>query len=168
MTSLSDNEARHKEDPVLGPIERELRKGNFLIDDDRSLARIIEEDAAECSRLGIDLDSAYFTLERLLKDGRSGLGEPVIVDETFEVRVTEYRGALPCPWQDRFFAPKAVADAANLLSGVKLRFTPLGVHLAKEHGFFQGKGSPFRMEPAALKAFLQGARFEAPQEEHVP
>jgi hypothetical protein len=157
MTNSSEPSVRHKEDPILGPIERELRKGNFLLGEDRTLGQIIEEDAAACSRHGITRESVGRVLERLLRLGRLGFGDSVVVDGVFEVRVTEFRGALPCPWSDRFFAQKVVVDAVNLTNGARLRFTPLSVHLATVHGFFQGKGSPFRIDPALLGKFLEGA-----------
>lgn len=31
-----------------------------------------------------------------------------------------------------------------------MHFTPLDAHLIAEHGFFEGKGSPYRIEPKEL------------------
>jgi hypothetical protein len=30
----------------------------------------------------------------------------------------------------------------------------LNIHLIKEHGFFEGKGSPFRIEPSVLTKMI--------------
>lgn len=158
MTNLSNNIPNYKEDPILGPLERELRKGNFLTEDPRPLSRIIDDDAAECSRLNLHCESAGLVLERLIQLGRAGLGDPVVVDELFEVSVTEHRGALPCPWGDHFFSLKAIVESVNLSNRARLRFTPLSAHFIRRHAFFQGKGSPFRIEPTALVRLLEGSR----------
>jgi hypothetical protein len=47
-----------------------------------------------------------------------------------------------------------MVEAVNLKTGKRLRFTVLGWHLIQAHGFFQGKGSPFRIEPVDLNEFF--------------
>jgi hypothetical protein len=36
-----------------------------------------------------------------------------------------------------------------------LTYTPLDAHLIAAHGFFEGKGSPYRIEPADLIALYR-------------
>lgn len=154
MTSSSDTATTHTGDPRLARIEAYLRRRNFLKEDDRSLARIIEEDAAEVARLGLDLDDAIVKMKRLFDEGRKGMGDPVIVDDTYEVSVREDRGIIASPFEDHYAAPKAIVEAVNLNNGKRLRFSMLGWRLIGAHGFFQGKGSPFRVEPRDLRDFF--------------
>jgi len=154
MTSSDESPSTHTGDPQLAKIEKRLRRGNYLKGDDRPLAKILEEDASEVARLGMDLDQITSKMKRFYDMGRKALGDPVIVDENFEVTVREDRGILASPWGDHFAAPKAMVSATNLNTGKTLEFTILGWHLIRTHGFFQGRGSPFRIEPSQLDDFF--------------
>lgn len=154
MTSLNSREQRSAGDPVLAKVEKELRRGNYLKADDRPLSRILADDAALVAGLDVDLEEITFLMKRLYDEGRRGFGDPVIVDDTFEVSVREDRGILACPWQDHYPAPKALVSATNLKNGKSVHFSVLGWHMIQAHGFFQGHGSPFRIEPRDLKEFF--------------
>ena len=157
MTNSHDQHSRHTGDPRLLEIEQELRRGNYLRDDDRPLERILGEDAEIVSRLHMDLDEITSKMKRFYDLGREGLGEPVVTDDDFEITVREDRGIIPSPWGDNYGAPKAIIDVTNLRNGKKLRFSMLGWHLIRSHGFFQGKGSPFRIDPRELHDFFEQA-----------
>ena len=92
MTNSSDQTRQHTGDPLLSAIERRLRRGNYLKDDDRPLQHILEEDAAEVARLDMDLEEITNKMKRLYDEGRKGLGDPIVVDDTYEVTVREDRG----------------------------------------------------------------------------
>ncbi|MFH1117472.1 MAG: hypothetical protein V1792_26425 [Pseudomonadota bacterium] len=154
MTSSRDMPAPSTGDPLFAKIESVLRKGNYLKGDDRPLRRILDDDAAEVARLNMDPEAITSLMKRLYDEGRKGLGDPVRVDDMFEVSVREDRGILACPFRDHFPAPKALVTAINLKSGKTLGFTVLAWHMIRAHGFFQGKGSPFRIEPSDLKDFF--------------
>jgi hypothetical protein len=155
MTNSNDQRSQHTGDPRLVEIEQELRRGNYLRDDDRPLARILEEDAEIVSRLHMDLDEITSEMKRFYDLGREGLGEPVVTDDDFEISVREDRGIIPSPWGDHYAAPKAIIDVTNLRNGKKLKFSMLGWHLIRSHCFFQGKGSPFRIDPRELHDFFE-------------
>ncbi|NQT54365.1 hypothetical protein HQ576_20070, partial [bacterium] len=38
--------------------------------------------------------------------------------------------------------------------GATLRFTALSIHLIRAHGFYQGRGAPYRLEPTQLAELL--------------
>jgi hypothetical protein len=42
----------------------------------------------------------------------------------------------------------------NLRTGDEMVWTALNVHLIREHGFYEGRGSPFRIDPAQAKRAL--------------
>ncbi|MEW6530839.1 MAG: hypothetical protein AB1473_08400 [Thermodesulfobacteriota bacterium] len=156
MTNTSDRLSRLDRDLSLEEIEQELRRWNYLLGEDRPLAKLLQDDAAEVLRLGLDLRRVSAKMERLYREGRKGLGAPVLVDDSFQVTVREDRGIIPCLWRDHFASPKAIIEAVNLQNGKTLTFSVLGWHLISAHGFFQGKGSPFRMEPRVLFDFFEG------------
>ncbi len=157
MTNSRDEGSQHTGDPRTAEIEKELRRWKFLKDDDRPLARIIEEDMAEVAHLNMDLEEITARMKRLYDEGRAGFGDSVTVDDTFEVSVREDRGIIPCPFLDHYPSPKAIVEATNLKSGKKLIFSILAWHLIQSHQFFQGKGSPFRIEPQDLHDFFAGS-----------
>ena len=146
--------SQHTGDPRTAEIEKELRRWKYLKGDDRPLARIIEEDMAEVTHLDMDLEEITARMKHLYDEGRTGFSDAVRVDDTYEVSVREDRGIIPCPFGDHYPSPKAIVQATNLKTGKKLTFSILAWHLIQAHNFFQGKGSPFRIEPRNLHDFF--------------
>mgnify|MGYP000930069307 CR=1 FL=1 len=153
MTNLPDRQL--KADPTLFDTEQKLRQGNYLRGESRQLRRLLDDDAALVASLDVDMDHLTGQMERLYREAAPAFGDPVVVDGKYEVSVREDRGKTACPWGDRFFAQKAVVYAKNLKTGISIKFSLLGLHMLKRHGFFQGAGSPFRIEPEDLKNFFQ-------------
>lgn len=130
----------------------------FLGDDTRPLVDIIEHDEESMTELGITFEDLVNKMQYLLDEGRKGLGEPVTVDGTWIVRTDEARGHLPSPFEDGIFR-KVNAEVELLVdgkvSGKKMIYTDLSLHLIQKYHFFEGKGSSFRVEPAVAKEILQ-------------
>ena len=126
----------------------------FFGEDTRALPDIIQADEEAMRRLGLDFDHAADELERIIQEGGTGLGAPVSVDNVLQVTVEEVRGLIPCPFRDGRF-PKNVVRVARAASGAALLVSSLSVHLLRAHHFLQGRGSAFRLEPAALKQRLE-------------
>jgi hypothetical protein len=51
--------------------------------------------------------------------------------------------------------PKENVRVVNKKTGEEIRWTALNIHMIKEHGFYEGKGSPFRIEPLDLIRVLE-------------
>lgn len=135
----------------------------FLGDDRRFPADIVAEDEAEFARLGLDFADIASRLARLRDEGEKGLGEPVSVKKKWLVQTGDARGKLACPWEDGIFHKNGIS--VRLISRGKpvescaegeelLIFSDLSIHLMEAHHFLQGRGSPFRLEPSALKKIL--------------
>jgi hypothetical protein len=94
----------------------------------------------------------------LMDEGRKWLEEPVTVDSKWIVRVSEARGFLASPFEDGIFR-KVNAQVQHAPggepSGDEILFSELSIHLFEKYHFLQGKGSPFRLEPAKLKNVLE-------------
>ncbi|MEN6492380.1 MAG: hypothetical protein ABFC85_10365 [Rectinema sp.] len=137
-----------------------ITAAGFLGDDDRSPERIIEEDGIFFDELRLDFDVVSDKLEELQHRGEAGLGEPITVGKLL-VQSGDARGMLPCPWSDGFFHKNAVsvrpADVPieSCVEGEDmLIYSELSMHMLRVHHFCQGRGSPFRLEPALIKRLL--------------
>ncbi|MFW6189740.1 MAG: hypothetical protein ACOC7T_04825 [Planctomycetota bacterium] len=141
-----------KQTPQLQAVQRRMQPGaivkdGFLGEDRRSLAEILEEDQNTVSSLGLTHEQIADRMEYFTEKGKRGLGTTVTVDDDYEVRVQSVRGFLPCPWGHKGLYPKLNVFLKNLINGEELTWTGLEVHLIREHGFYQGRGSYFRIEP---------------------
>ncbi len=154
MTNSNDPESRHTGDPRLAQIEKRLRRGTYLKGDERPLGRILDDDAAVVTRLELDLEEIGNRMQRFYEIGRKEMGLPTVVDDDFEVIVREDRGILACPFGDHFASPKAMVEVKNLKTGITLKYSVLAMHLIHRHGFFQGIGSPWRIDPEELADFF--------------
>lgn len=126
-----------------------LSSAGFLGDDQRPLEEIIADDLAALARYDLAPGQVADLLDELHRAADEGLEAP---REAFggraAVRIVEGMGRISCPFGCGTRCHKAVVRV--VAGGLELEFTPLHAHLIREHGFFQGRGSPFRLEPAAL------------------
>ncbi len=125
----------------------------FLGEESRHLAEIIEADEGEFTRLGLDFESVAAELERLRDAGEGGLGEPMTVEATWVVQTGDARGKLPCPYEDGIHHKNSIW-LRRIDSGESLVYSDLSIHLLRAHHFLQGRGSAFRLDPAAIKRIL--------------
>ncbi len=126
----------------------------FLGSDTRSLSTIIDEDAQLLRSFEINPADLAERLRHFMEEGRKGLGEPVTVDSDWLVKTDEARGHLVCPWEDGIFR-KINVTVERKDNGEKLFFTDLSIHLLEAHGFLEGHGSSFRLEPESIKKILK-------------
>lgn len=125
----------------------------FLGTDTRSLSTILDEDSQSLRHLELDAAEVVARLRYFMTEGRKGLGEPVTVDEQWLVKTDEARGHLACPWEDGI-CRKINVTVERKDTGEKLFYTDLSIHLLEAHGFLEGRGSFFRLEPETLKHIL--------------
>ncbi len=81
---------------------------------------------------------------------KCGLGTWVRVDNNLEAKTDEARGFLPCPWPHIGRFAKRVTIVRRINTSDTIKWSDLNIHLIGEHGFFQGRGSTFRIEPKNL------------------
>lgn len=145
-----------KRSPEMQRLEEILRgspivAGGFLGSDDRPIEEIIEADAAELERLGYTPQQVANRMTELTSKAREGLGNSVQVNDRLEVRCDDNRGQLVCPWPTHELRTfKTVTTATRLDSGKSLQWSDLSIHLIADHGFFEGRGSHYRLEPHEL------------------
>lgn len=130
-----------------------LSKDGFLGADKRHIHDIIEADARTLAQFGVTREEIADALADLIEAGKKGLGQAVD-HGPFEITVFWERGLIPDPFGGRVRSPKLVATVTKKETGETFRFTQLSVHMIREHGFFEGKGSTFRLEPDDIIRFL--------------
>jgi hypothetical protein len=133
-----------------------LCREGFVGADTRPLQEILDTDRSTVERLGCTHEQLADRLRRVCEAAMAGLGTPVLVEDgrlTAEYR--EAMGYIPCPWADAARRPKGEVEITDPRTGRSLVCTPLSVHLIEAHGFYQGRGSRYRLEPADVAALFQ-------------
>jgi hypothetical protein len=135
-----------------------LREGNSVIE-------VIKADAAALTRLGIEPAAIASRLEELLERGSASEWEPVHVDHWL-VTVRRTRKLRACPWAKSNVDLCTVGVGALKLSSNDFEIrrqgdseavsgTGLCVHLIRDHAFFCGPGTRYRMEPETAGRVLK-------------
>lgn len=138
-----------------------ITRDGFLGTDRRNLIDILVEDDAAVKRMDLTHETIARRMIDLRDAGFRGLGNFISVAPHFEVRVDSVRGKLPCPFGDPGIFPKTNTTVKNLDTGKTVTFTDLHIHMIWSHGFYEGKGPPFRLEPEELASVLE---VEKPQD----
>lgn len=146
-----------KTNPSDNPVVDSLRAGilsrdGFMGSDTRPFTQVILDDAALLARAGSNAVELADKMEQLTQAGLAQAGVPVTVG-SYLVTVEEYMGRISCPFRDHR-APKRNTLVVDK-DGRQMMWTDLGIHLIKKHGFFQGEGSPYRLDPTQLHDFLK-------------
>jgi hypothetical protein len=141
-----------KQSPQLSAIQERMQPGRLTLDgflgsDPRSLTQILDEDANAVRALGLTHEEIAERMRELGEQARKGLGTSVIVRGVYEVRIADVRGVIPCPWGHPGTYPKTNVSLRNLATNDELAWTALSVHMVRDHGFYQGRGSRFRVDP---------------------
>jgi hypothetical protein len=127
----------------------------FLGTDTRPIQDIIAADEQEMTYLGLDFESLGARMRQLLESGAYCQGASTIVGGRWRVVADEVKGEFPSPWNDGLFHKEQVSVTALDFPNDTITFNELSLYLIEKHHFFQGRGSPHRLEPAVLKAVLK-------------
>jgi hypothetical protein len=149
-----------KQSPQFDRIERNMRpmclcQWGFMGAERRKLVEVLTDDQGTVNSLGLTHETIARRLHEIGQEARHGLGDPVQVDGKFEVEVHEVRGKIPCPWGHPGLYGKTHVKLEKVETGETLLWSDLAVHLIDKHGFYQGRGSPYRLEPSDVKRILE-------------
>jgi hypothetical protein len=119
-------------------------------DDSRTIIEVIDADASQVSRLGYTMEKIASRMQEITDTAKTGLGNWVKVDDKLQAVAQEAKGSLICPWPHpgRYVKRVTIVDRCN--SGETIRWSDLNIHLIAKHGFFEGRGAAFRIEPEKL------------------
>jgi len=149
-----------KQTPQTKQIVQNMQPGvitleGFLGTDRRDLQEILEDDNGIVKRMHLTHQRIAHRMSEFREKGEKGLGEFISVGPHFEVRVDTVRGKLPCPFQHPGIYRKANTTVRNTRLGREITYTDLHIHMIEVHGFYEGKGSRFRLEPKELAEILE-------------
>lgn len=147
-----------KQDPKRKDIQTDMQEGvltveGYLGDDQRTLQEIIDADAEVLKRYQLTAKELGKNLRRLMLEATEGLGDPIQKDE-YEMWIEEFRGTIPCPFKDNRKTAKRTTFIKRLSDEKEMFFTDMNIHLITEHGFFEGEGASYRVQPEELIEFL--------------
>lgn len=148
-----------KQTPQEKIIQKRMQPGNLSIDgflgkDKRHYHEIIEEDLQVLSQYGITNEQVADKLEELTNlafENPEGIAEP---EEGVTIEYSSYRGRVISPFLGQKPARKGIIKYYDSKRNLKLQWTPLNILMIRDYGFFEGKGSKNRLEPAEVYKVL--------------
>jgi hypothetical protein len=148
-----------KESPQAQNLEKLLRSsklvaGGFMGDDVRSVHEVIDADMAELLRLGFMVKQLSERMQQITDIAIPGLGTWVKIDPQRDAKVDEAKGFMVCPWPHPGRFAKRVTTVRFIETDQTIKWSDLNIHMIGGHGFFEGKGSNFRIEPQILIAMI--------------
>jgi hypothetical protein len=146
-------------------------QSGFLGTDER-LEDVLTSDARTLEELGVSAEELAAPLDRLLEAAEAARRRSARVDDRFEIEIELFTGFQICPWAANPHSGQCTAGGGvhhasvewhlrNLRSGQRLSGPGMIVHLIRAHRFFEGFGSPNRVDPRALAQILELGPFEA-------
>ena len=148
-----------KQSPKDQRLEQMLRSsgivaGGFLGTDNRPVPDIIAADRAALEVLGFTPEQVGQRMQDLTDTARPRLGTEVVIDDRLVVWCEEWKGPMICPWPHGGRFDKRLTTVRRTDTGQTISWTDLNIHLIAEHGFFEGRGAAFRLEPEDLVDIL--------------
>lgn len=138
---------------ILGPSK--FSKDGFLGSDTRPPEEIIKADQEALSGLCIDNKKMATALRGAYVAAERALGNPVEIATGISAVHHEARGRIPSPFPEDGTFQKGETVVSDKSSNVSFCITPLSINLIEKHGFFQGKGCPYRIEPDVASRVLR-------------
>ena len=148
-----------KKSPQSQKLEQMLRSsrivaGGFMGADTRPVEEIIDADLGSLAKLGRTADEIAGRMQEITDKAIAGLGNWVRIDPYRMALVDEAKGTLNCPWPHPGRFAKRVTTVRIVESGGEITWSDLNIHLIEQHGFFEGVGSAFRLEPGELARII--------------
>lgn len=154
--------------PDLAEIERRMRPGVWdtagFLTQGASLAAVLAADRQILTRRGTDSAALGAGLAAVLAGASAAdLGRPAHVGP-HEVEILRERGFITCPWAPGEFeaclvgtGTRPTANRFSIVhsaSGHRLDGFELSAHLIRDHGFFGGPGTRYRLDPLDVLAVV--------------
>jgi len=119
----------------------------FLGNDPRSLDEIVAEDRRTLERLGLSRKQMLAVLRDTFEQARAALGSEIEPLPGLTAVAHEAMGRIPSPFRGAGVFEKGDVEVTDRATGETLVITRLGLALIEKHGFFQGHGSRYRLDP---------------------
>ena len=142
-----------------------ISRDGFLGKDQRNLIDILDDDDQRVKAMDLTHSAIAKRMKEFLNEASLGLGDPVEIGRNFIACVESHRGRIPCPFGHPGIFRKTIVRVQNKKLSKEIQFTELSIHLIGAHGFYQGRGARYRIEPEHLAAVLE---IRADKEEVCP
>lgn len=119
----------------------------FLGSDTRPFDEIVGEDLRSLEQKRVSKEDLVAALTDAYEMAKQALGGRVVIRPGVTAVFKESMGRVPSPFRGDGVFEKGEAVVKDEEGGHTIIITSLGIHLIKKHGFFQGKGSRYRIEP---------------------
>ena len=121
---------------------------------DTDLETRIQKDNDTVRQLGLTHSIIADRMEELTRYARNGIGKEIVYNDVFALSIKKVRGSIICPWQHPGLYPKELTQLKRIDTHQTGMWTALHIHLIRAHGFYEGMGSSFRLDPVELKSLL--------------
>jgi predicted transcriptional regulator len=125
----------------------------YMGNDNRSISEIVATDLEELKRMDVSRAALAEKMEKIRDMAVSKLEEEIEIAPALIARADMARGVIHCPLCGETVGKTNIL-LTNKKSGESIVFSDMNIHLIEVHGFFEGKGSGFRLEPSALVDML--------------
>lgn len=147
-----------KQTPELERIQKLMQPGviskdGFLGNDTRNLADILDDDERLVANLGFTHESIANAMEDITNEGKETFGNPKMVRGFLQVTVESSMGKIASPFGGLHNKENVVV--LNTKTNETVRWTTLNIHMIRDYGFYEGKGSHFRVEPKDIAKILE-------------
>ncbi|HHU12027.1 MAG TPA: hypothetical protein GXZ64_02220 [Clostridiaceae bacterium] len=148
-----------KKNPEENGIRRDMMPGRiiadgYLGDDERNLDEIVREDLSVLAQLGVTAEALADRMQAITDLATEGFGDQVRIDSGYLAHAEEFMGFLGCPYKDGKRLDKRNTFVVKETTGERLTWSDMNIHLIRAHGFFEGKGARYRLDPHHLVTFL--------------
>jgi hypothetical protein len=149
-----------KQSPNFSKIQEKMRAGEltaegYLGNDTRSLVDIISDDNKTVKSLNMSHEEIAKKMQLLTDAGKVTPEYPVLLFNRYTIQVNEYMGFMPCPFSDGIRIDKRNTMVTDEITKKSMNWTDMNIHLISSHGFYEGKGATFRIEPVDIVEFLK-------------
>jgi hypothetical protein len=150
-------------------LERRMRPGIFsvkgFLGPHEQLSDVLAHDAELLAATGASANQLATKLDALISLA-VGSKRDVVVHSPFEIRITRFKGFQLCPWVESPIHGQCTTGGGvqfgsidwhirNKHNKTELKGPGLIVHLIRDHGFFEGPESPYRIDPVKLYRLLE-------------
>lgn len=147
-----------KQTPEMEKYEKEMKPGvisrdGFLGTDKRKLIDILLEDGETVKRLGLTHSFIADKMEEIRNIGKPGLGD-LVKAGNLEISVETYRGKISSPFKDGV-SRKIITVVKNINTDKSITYSDLNIDMINKHGFYEGRGAVFRIEPEEIVSVLE-------------
>ena len=120
------------------------------------MQKLLAADEQELKTLNRSVEEIAKRMKYFSSASFDAYNNTVVIDNTYEVHTESNKGTMTCPYGHGGLYRKYITTLTNRKNNITVSWNAIDIHLIEAHHFFEGKGSPYRLEPEALvKALLE-------------